>query len=340
MPANESGTEKDIVDLALEHDGTETGGAEDASLTGQEAEGAGEGGAVGADGDGDGGGANTAAAGQQGGKGNQQQQTEPPPQDQNAPRPGDLVDQRTGQVLARSGAERRIFERASRYLDQHYAGQMQGLQAQVEAYQNAHQLVAQHGLDPSEISYAYQLLGSFKRDPVKTVEFLLTQVRAAGHNIEGVGGTDTAAIAAMIDQRLQPLLGDREAIAQEQALHNEVEQEYTAFVSQFPDAVTHEADIAQLIERNPRLTPSEAYFRLQNFALRNGLDWSKPLQAQFNARQGGQQQDNRGNTRGLPTGRGGAVPRQSRQAQNGAAHELTPTRDIVKDAMRAAGYTI
>lgn len=273
----------------------------------------------------------------------QQQQQQQTTQQTGGRNPGDLVDQQ-GRIIARAGAERRIFERAANYIKPIYDAKMRELQTQIDTLQQATN-DQQFGLTPQQGIIGRQMMQAWLKNPTELVRYLLTELKKSGQNIEGVGnGVDTQAIQDMLDERLAPILQDREAAQQQQEIVAGVQQEYDSFIGRYPDARLHEEDIASLLREDDSLSPEVAYFRLQNFALRNGLDWNRPLKPQIEAiiAQRGRQGGN-GNRplRGMPTGRGSATVQGRAAASDGSvAHESTPTRDIVRNAMRQAGFQI
>jgi len=260
-----------------------------------------------------------------------------PPQGAN---PGDLVDPQTGEILARAGGERRVYERAERRVRNAVKAQLDSLNAQVETFKQSTNY-DRYGISPQEASVGLQLISAWKKNPVETLKYLLTEAKAMGHNIDDLGGggaIDAAAIKRMVDQAVEPLVNDRKASQAEQEARNKVDTEFRAFATKYPDYKPHEADIAKLLRENDDISPEVAYLQLQAFALRNSLDWSKPLGPQILARSGGAQPSGQ-QRQGLPVGRNvsGAAPVGTART---VAHESTPTRSIVMEAMREAGYKI
>jgi hypothetical protein len=194
------------------------------------------------------------------------------------------------------------------------------------------------GMD--DVVLGAKILRAFRQDPQKTIEFLLNQAQAQGKTITLGGGAAPLtpdAIGKMIEQKLSPLLSDRAERQQQQQVNEEVEQAYNDFAQQYPEALMHEDVIATLMmqakaQTGRNITPEAAWLQVQLFATRNGLDLSKPLQAQFDAKNG--------STGGmprqpLPNGRSGNA-----KALNGAttsARASAKSGDIVRDAMREAG---
>lgn len=231
---------------------------------------------------------------------------------------GNLIDQ-NGQVVARAGAERRLYEKATDATTrleqatgqlQMYANKVNELQQQVNQSQALNGMPQKLGLNENEAVMSMQLMNKWKQDPVGTIKYLLTEAKAAGHNvdIEGLApGMDMGAIARIIDQRLQPLQQDREAQQREQQVQQEAERQYQEFIYNpaFPNARTHENEIAQLLRSDPRLSLEAAYYKLQSYALQRGLDFTQPLGPQLQYQQQQPAQQSVANGGGAPMVPGG-----------------------------------
>lgn len=300
----------------------------------------------------------TERTGTQGREGGQAQQTGQPGQQQGqTPDPsqqltsqyrlgsdaqGNLVDGQ-GNIVARAGKERRLWERVQRY--EHFevpelrkqVEQLTQQQAQTQVLNNVPQ---QLGLSNEDVLQGMRLIASYKKDPVATINYILTEARAAGHNIQGQdqGRIDLAAVSRLLDERLKPITEDRAAHQRQQEVQAQAEREYNDFITRFPDAVPHEDVIARLLQRDTRLSPEAAYYQLRLFAQQNGLNWNQPLQPQVLALQSGNDGAQQQQTM-LPMsgGRGGNAPVQDRQQAARLADVDADTADIVKEAMREAG---
>lgn len=277
--------------------------------------------------------------------GNQQQQKP------NTARAGDLVDPQTGAVIARAGAERRFYEAAQQARGQlsNAKAELDRMRVQIDAYKEANALPQQLGLEPAQVSLAMNLMASYIKDPVGTIKWMLTEAQAAGHNLStilpGGGGLDPGAIKRMIDEAVSPLVARNRQDQVQQEAQQYGQQEAEKFFTGFPDAVPHEATIVAMCERAAEagddLTPREAYYQLREWTVRNGLDFSQPLQPQVAAR------NSKATTtptqgRGAPvtTGRAGALP-NARPRQNSAEGTADMSNaDLVRQSMREAGLNI
>lgn len=259
---------------------------------------------------------------------------------------GNVIDHQ-GKILAKSGAERRLFEKSQilayqgRQMQQR-VDELTKLNEQLKqssgSGQGFGQLTQQFGITPQEATMGMQLVSSFKRDPVGTVKYILTEMQAMGHNIEGLGGPEVnmGAIARMIDQRLAPITEDRRNAQREQQIEQEARRSYESFVNnpEFVHARVHEDVLARLLGQDPRLSPDAAYYKLQSWALQNGLDFTRPLKDQVTSRMQAQSRPAAPEPAPMPRGVGSAqgVTTESPYADPNASYS-----DIIRQAMREAG---
>jgi len=252
---------------------------------------------------------------------------------------GNLIDQ-AGNVIAKAGKERRLWERVQRY--EHFEvpqmrQQVQALTSEAAQREVLNNVPRQLGLSDEETLQGMRLIASYKKDPVATINYILTEARSAGHNLQGVGQgqVDLAAINRLLDQRLSPLLEDRETAQRQTKANEEAQTQYNDFITRFPDAVTHESVLAGLLQRDPRLTAESAYYQLKLWVQEHGLNWNQPLQAQVNtAQQGGGTQQQ---VPPLGGSRGGNAPVMDTTRVGAVAGADADTADIVREAMREAG---
>ena len=178
------------------------------------------------------------------------------PQQQQTRGPQDLVD-REGNVIAKGGKERRFYEQLQSTKQQNGAlnQQVQQLESQIKAITDAGTLGTQYELTPEELTTGAQLVKSFKDDPVNTVKYLLTQAKAAGHNLDDVatGGVDAAAIKQMVNEAVSPLVQDRQQRVEAEQKQQKAMEVYNGFMSQYPDAQIHENSLARLLESDRNL---------------------------------------------------------------------------------------
>lgn len=256
-------------------------------------------------------------------------------QQQSVGSPQDLRD-RDGQVVARGGAERRLYENLQREKNRADTNdrQVKELTGQLNAINDAGTVGTQYNLTPEEVTTGAQVISAYKQDPVGTLKYMLTQAQAAGHNVDellGGGGIDAGAIQQMIASQLQPLLSEYEQRADTQAAHDQALQIYNDFSSKYPDAATHEASLARLLQEDPNLTPDAAYFKLRSYYAERGLDWTKNLVTLQNERRAAPS----GNTQQqLPEG---GVPATNVTDAPQVADVNMSFDDIIRESMKDAG---
>jgi hypothetical protein len=160
-----------------------------------------------------------------------------------------------------------------------------------------------------------QIVAQWQKDPTAAVKYLLTEYAAMGHNVNELlgkdGGLDMAAVNTAIQNAVGPLVQDRTAQQREQQVNETVVREYNAFMAKYPEAATHENDIATLMQHDRQMTPEVALFRLKSWALENQYDFTRPLAPQIQARQQGGQQPSQQQPR--PPVQGSQAPQQMTQ---------------------------
>ena len=255
--------------------------------------------------------------------------------------PQDLVDA-NGNLVATGGKERRFYETAQREKQRADASQAEvtTLKAQLEAINNAGTVGTQYSLTPEEVTTGAQIIASYKENPVETIQYMLTQAQASGHNIDAIGGggMDMKAVQQMLNNALAPLVGEHQERADTQEATDRAQQIYNDFSSKYPDAAPHENSLARLLQQEPSLSPEAAYFKLQSYYHQRGLDWTKSLETLQTEQANQKEQAPSANTQqALPDG-GVTVANVTDTSQ--VADVNTSTGDIIKDAMRDAGMDI
>jgi len=250
--------------------------------------------------------------------------------------PQDLIG-RDGKVLAAGGRERRFYETAQKEKSRAdgLQGQVETLQGQIGAINTAGNVGTQYSLSPEEVTTGAQIIAAYKEDPVGTLNYMLTQAQASGHDVDQIvnGGTDMKAIGQMIKDAVAPLTTEHQQRVDTQAAEENATDIYNTFSAQHPDAAIHENALARLLQTDNSLTVDAAYYKLQNYYLTNSLDWTKPLEVL-------QQEYQAAQTTGVVT------PPQPPESGVGSANVTdtpqvadvsTSTDDIVKQAMADAG---
>lgn len=267
-------------------------------------------------------------------------------QGQDDPRRRDLVDPVTGQVVARGGIERRIYEQGKRAEreSQGLKQEVTQLRGQLQTLQGAGGIGQQLGLSAEAQTLAMQTMANFIRDPVNTLEYLIAEVKAKGHTIpslQGQGGTDIAAIQRMLDERLAPMRQQEERRRAQEQAQARAQQDLDNFLSDVPDARANLDVIAEMLQAQQGLSLHGAYNRFLLWCSANSLDPTQHVGLQLQARQQPAQQAQPGQQprqqRPLPNGRqmsgNGTVPAGSRTIDHDTSWE-----NIIRDSMSEAGY--
>lgn len=254
--------------------------------------------------------------------------------------PQDIVDDK-GNVIAAGGRERRFYETAQREKNRAdtFTSQLRDAQMKLDTFEKSNAIGTQLGLSQQELVTGAHIMASLKSDPVAAAKYILTQVQAAGHNIEGIsGGVDMKALRVMLQEAMQPLTQERESKAAEVQARQEASTVYNSFISQFPDAKIHDESLARLLESDPKLSPEAAYYKLRTFYLERSLDFTKPLAVLQHALDAGRATQKRDGGGSIPSGgtsESYIVP--TGEASHGADAR---TGDIVRAAMKDAGMNV
>ncbi len=267
---------------------------------------------------------------------------------------GNLVDPATGRVIARAGRERRLYEqqRAVEKATTPLKQQLDRARGELQAFREAAQLPTQLGLGPQDVTTAMQFMAHWKRDPVGAAQNMLTELRAAGYDVSGLGSqVDAGAIRRMVMEAVAPLQQDREAqrlqAEQQAAAQHEVDQLY----ADMPWTQGQQNELSLILQADESLSLRDAAYQLQIWAIRNGYDIEQPLAPQHQAalaraqgqvpqgngtQQQPRQQPNNARAPGPMTAADGPlVPRRGASV----GHERS-SRDIVRESMREAGFAV
>ncbi len=258
---------------------------------------------------------------------------------------GNIYDSR-GTLIAKQGAQRAIFHRLYPTIEAQ-ARELAAHRQTIENYTQANELAKRENISLDEYGAALQMFASYKKDPLKTVQTLLTLMEQSGRDIssirqgQGVGVADIrSAVQEIVQEAIKPFsfLTEQQRQSQEQqALHDEVITEYQSFIEEYPDARTHEETIANVM-RDKQVNHREAYFAVRAFAAENGLDWKQPLAPQLMARD--RKPSGEGNNRRpLPNMNGrnrveqAHVPDGARDQHNASDSWDTIARKSIKDVL-------
>lgn len=204
---------------------------------------------------------------------------------------GNIVDEQ-GRILAKAGPARRLYEEKARvtYQNTQLTTELDRTKRELQAVQFLNGIPQQHGLSPQEVAEGLDIVARMKRgDVVGVTKDLVAKMVAKGHNVSELLGkevgdsVDMKALSLMIDQRLAPIT-EREtnsrqmAEAQQAALNK-----YNQFIDEHEYADTHGDDIVALV-RDRGLSHEKAYWSLREYAVKNQLDFTRPLRPQIEAR--------------------------------------------------------
>lgn len=250
---------------------------------------------------------------------------------------GDLVHPQTGEVIAKAGRERFLFQRMR---DEHLRAEnttreLEAVRREIEAYKQASTLHTQLGLAPNDVTNALQFMAHWKRDPAGAAKEVLTAIRAMGHNVDDLGShVDMGAIKQLVSESIQPFVEDRQARTRELEVEQAAQREIDEVYARYAWAADRSAELKLILDNDPTLTLREAALQLAEYAVANGLDLRQPIAPQVQARQAGTQRQN--NAR-VPT-RTSSTSVQPRR--NVPASENMNSRDIVRQALLDAGINI
>lgn len=252
-----------------------------------------------------------------------------------------------GKIIAKQGAERRHWEKARQQEQRAIAAERSVAElnqrvTQAEAVLHAGKEL---GLTADEQLSSLKLFGWFKREPEAMLKWLLTEAQSRGYNMNTILGQDSQgmnmeAVTRAIQAQLKPLTDAHQERARWEQASREAQTELNAFYSEFPNAPVHEQQIANLMagyERQTGRTLSlrEAYLYLENWATREGLDISRPLEPQVEAKQAGRTlAAARRQPANFPRGRGGPV--ETVREAPGSYNEFSYD-SIVSAAMKESG---
>jgi hypothetical protein len=264
---------------------------------------------------------------------------------QQHPNTRDLVDPVTGRVVAQGGIERRVYEEGQRHARENaqLKQQLQAFQQHVQGTDGVIREAQQLGIGPEQHSVALRVMADFQKDPVRTLEYLVNEVRAKGYNIpflqQGTTpGMDMEAFSRMIDAKLQPFTSQQQLQQRHAQAQAAAKQQLDQFIAENPAVNSNLDVIGEMFAAQPNLSLDRAWSLLIQWAATNGLDWRQPLKAQIAARQQQPtQQQSPAQTRPLPGSRSagnGAIPRAD---ANGQYSENSSWSDIIRGAMHESG---
>jgi hypothetical protein len=266
---------------------------------------------------------------------------------QENPNTRDLVDPITGRVVAKGGIERRVFEDGQRHARENnqLRTQLSNATRQLASINEVTQEAVRLNVAPQDQIAAIRVMSDFLRDPVKTLEYLVAEVKSKGYPIpfleQGVTpGMDMTAIARMIDNKMMPLTQQQQAARQQAELKQKAEADLQVFLDDNQEANSNLDVLAEMLNAQPGLSLQSAYTKMIRWSHENGLDWTQPLKAQIaQQRQQPTPQQPTQQQRPLP-GRRSAGGNGATPVGNGAVtqyNENASWADIIRQSMQEHG---
>lgn len=269
---------------------------------------------------------------------------------------GNVIDKRTNRVLARAGAESRLYMDKQKLKDQVAAlaprvGELEdgvrkaveiarGYRSQLEAFE---QRDREFGLQPEQRVEAMRMYAMSEKDPVSFFKEVLTRAQLRGIDLtslglkNGSGGLDASALARQlssdVDAKLKPLLADTQLRQQQAKTEDEAKQRRVeidnhvrSFFQTTPDAVPHWQEIKAVLANplNRGISLREAWLQVQ-VDQRSTLTQSQPNPDKGAARPQGQNS---------PTG---VVATTTKKPQPKYAEPSESFDDIIKGVMAEHG---
>lgn len=297
--------------------------------------------------------------------GEQQQQAEPVrrrhdglvevPNAEN-PNTRDLVDPITGRTVARGGIERRVFEDGQRHARENgqLKSQLSNATRQLASINQVTQEAVRLNVAPNDQIAAIRVMADFMRDPVRTLQYLVEEVKSKGYPIpfleQGVTpGMDLNAIQRMIDNKMAPLTQQQEQVRVQQEQRQRAESDLNNFLADNPEGNANLDVLAEMLNAQPGLPLQSAYTKMIRWAHENNLDWTQPLKQQIAALQQQPQQPAPQQTTQQPApqrplpGRRSASTNGAAPVGNGAVQQYNENAswsDIIRHAMQEHGVTL
>lgn len=271
------------------------------------------------------------------------------------PNTRDLVDPISGKVVAKGGIERRVFEEGQRHARENaqLKSQLGSASQQLANINQVTQEAVRLNVAPADQIAAIRVMADFMRDPVKTLQYLVEEVKSKGYPIpfleQGVTpGMDLNAIQRMIDSKMAPITQQQQAAQQAQQHRANAERDLNQFLGDNQEAQSNLDVLAEMLNAQPGLPLQTAYTKMIRWAHENGLDWTQPLKPQIAAlqqptpQQPTQQQPAQQPQRPLP-GRRSASANGTTPVGNGAVQQYNENAswaDIIRQSMQEHGVTL
>lgn len=268
------------------------------------------------------------------------------------PNTRDLVDPITGRTVAKGGIERKVYEDGQRHSRENsqLKNQLGNAMRQLSSINEVTQEAVRLNVAPQDQVAAIRVMSDFMRDPVKTLEYLVAEVKSKGYPIpfleQGVTpGMDMTAIARMIDSKMAPITQQQRAAQSQQQERQRAEQDLNTFLEDNQEANSNLDVLAEMLNAQPGLPLQSAYTKLIRWAHEQGLDWTQPLKPQIAQRQQStttQQPQQQSPQRPLPGGRS-VSSNTAAPVANGPVvqhNENASWADIIRQSMQEHGVNL
>ena len=285
---------------------------------------------------------------------------------------GNLVDARTGEIIARAGSEARIYQRVHKQASDYIQAATRNIQNQMvtergkleraveiglgfeKSMQEARQQLAKINafeLKNDQLIEAAQIYKQAQTDPVGVLKNLLTRAALSGIDITQLGlpagGVDAKGIADMVRREIQQNIAPVQKFAQGQQKREEeqqvqsqylqqAERQVNSFFSSTPEAVPY-MHIFQAVLQQPQfqsMSLGAIWDKVQLHLMRNGVDPRRPPSRSQRQRLNGQPASDQ---RSLPRGQGMAPSGSDRVAKGnaGPAHPGMSYDAIIREVLGA-----
>lgn len=202
---------------------------------------------------------------------------------------GNIVDPRTGQIIARAGSERRLYERGVRVQAEleNRGERLIALQKELADVKFLDDMPRKLSLTNDEVFDGLNLVAKFKTDPVGAAKDVLALVAAQGHNISDITGgqvgdaVELNAIKRMLDERLAPILGEHQSKQRTAEVDKQAVKKLNEFFDTHEHSTLHVDILNKTVGDNPGMTPEKAYYELKLWCAKNQLDFTKELAPQI-----------------------------------------------------------
>lgn len=286
---------------------------------------------------------------------------------------GNLVDPRTGEIIAKAGSEARIYQRVHKQASDYLRAATGNIQNQMNAERQklnraveiglgfekelsslkgfVNQINA-HELQKDQILEATAYYKQAQTDPIGVLKSLLTRAALSGIDISQLGmdnnSIDPKSMVDMIRKEIQQGIApvrqytnqqqqERESKQVESQYLQKAERQVNDFFGRVKEAIpfTHIFHAVLSQPQFQHMSLGEIWDKVQLHLIRNGIDPRQPTRSQRQRVNGTQNGSQRVPSRSLPNGQGMAPSGSngSRQANAGPAHPSMSYDAIIREVL-------